>query len=67
MLREKWRAAREKRLSRKDELLSQGLGITAVRRDRLYREHRRRQRGLAARMLHLERKMNRKIAGEKKV
>jgi hypothetical protein len=65
MLREEWRRTRKERLLHRDELLSQGLGIAAVRNDRLYRELRRRQRGFAVSMLHLERTMNRKRAREK--
>lgn len=65
MLREEWRNAREAKLLRRDELLARGSGIAGVRHDRIYRELRRKQRGFAVRMLHLERAMNRKRAREK--
>ena len=63
--RKKWRAVRSDRLSRKKELIAPGGDISSVRRDRLYRELKKRQRRFAARIVHLERKMNRMRAREK--
>ena len=63
--REEWRAAREGKLSRKASLLAERKDVAEVRRDRAYREWRKRQRRAAVRIRHLERRMNRKRAGEK--
>ncbi len=64
-LRHEWRQARDEKLSRKKDLLSGGHDMAAVRRDRLYRDLRKRQHGVAVRIVHLERTMNRKRAREK--
>jgi hypothetical protein len=63
--RVEWRAARSDKLSRKNELGIPGNDKSAVRRDRLYRELKKRQRRFAARIVHLERRMNRMRAREK--
>jgi hypothetical protein len=63
--RNEWRAVRSDRLSRKKELIAPGCDISSVRRDRLYRELKKSQRMFAARIVHLERKMNRMRAREK--
>lgn len=64
-LRREWRHARDEKLLRKKELLAGGHDMTAVRHDRLYRDLRKQQRGFAARIVHLERTLNRKRALEK--
>lgn len=64
-MRERWRAARAAKLSRKDELLAGGGDGAAVRRDRAYRTERKTQRRYAVMMRHVERRMNRKRAREK--
>jgi hypothetical protein len=63
--REEWRVARSDRLSRKRELIEPRGDMSAVRRDRLYRELKKRQRRFAARIVHLERRMSRMRAREK--
>jgi len=63
--RKKWRAVRSDRLSRKKEITLPGGDMSAVRRDRRYRELKKRQRRFAARIVHLERRMNRIRAREK--
>ena len=63
--RDEWRAVRSDRLSRKKELIAPGGDVSSVRRDRLYRELKKRQRRFAAQIVHLERKMNRMRAREK--
>ncbi len=67
LLRGEWRQARDEKLSRKEEILAQGHDISKVRRDRQYRDLRKRQHGYAVRIIHLERTMNRKRAREKKL
>jgi hypothetical protein len=64
-IRDRWRAARLEKLSRRDELLAAGHDMTAVRRDRTFRARGKIVRQYARRILHLERKMNRKRAREK--
>ncbi|HOT46929.1 MAG TPA: hypothetical protein PLM53_16360 [Spirochaetota bacterium] len=65
-LRHEWRQARDEKLTRKKDILAGGHDMAAVRRDRLYRDLRKRQHGYAVRIIHLERTMNRKRAREKK-
>jgi hypothetical protein len=62
--RDEWRAAREMKRSRKAALTAEGKDAAALRRDRVYREYRKRQRRAAVRIRHLERRMNRKRARE---
>ena len=64
--REEWRAARELKLLRKAALAAGGMDAAALRRDRVYRECRKRQRRAAVRIRHLERRMNRKRAVEER-
>jgi hypothetical protein len=64
--REEWRINRDGKLSRKRELLAGSGDTAAVRRDRVYREFRKRQRHCAAIIRHLERRLNRTLAREKK-
>lgn len=64
--RDEWRAAREMKLSRKAALAAEGKDAAAMRRDRVYRECRKRQRRATVRIRHLERRMNRKRAVEEK-
>jgi hypothetical protein len=66
LLREEWRRARDEKLSRKRELVAGAADIEAVRRDRRYRAFRKEQRRCAARLRHLERRLNRKLAHEEK-
>jgi hypothetical protein len=65
VLRREWQLARDKKLSRKKELLAGGQDMAVVRHDRLYRDLRKRQHSYAVRIVHLERTMNRKRAREK--
>jgi hypothetical protein len=65
-LRHEWRQARDEKLSRKKDLIAGGHDMAAVRRDRLYRNLRKRQHGFAVRIVQLERIINRKRAREKK-
>jgi hypothetical protein len=61
-LRDRWREARGRKLSRKQELVSLGKDIASVRHDRLYRDFLKEQRGLTRRIRHLEKTLNRKRA-----
>ena len=63
-LRGEWRAVRIRRLVRKSELLAAGKDAAGARRDREVRELRRLQHRIAARILHLERRLNKKRAHE---
>ncbi len=64
--RDEWRAAREQKLLRKADLAAGGMDAATLRRDRVYREYRKRQMRAAVRIRHLERRMNRKRAIEEK-
>ena len=61
-MREEWRDVRNKKMRRKEEVLSLGKGEKDVRRDRAYKELKRRQKQLSTRMRHIERRLSRKIA-----
>ncbi len=64
-LRGEWRAVRGARLSRRDELISEGNDAAAVRRDRAYRALKKKQKQAAKLIRHYEKKLNRKSAFEK--
>ena len=61
-LRLQWRHARGLKLSRKQELLSQGMEIAGVRHDRDYKNHKKTQHNLATLIRHLECRLNKKRA-----
>ena len=65
--RDRWREVRQLRLNRKEELLSRGLDVGAVRRDREYRRLKKEQHALSVALRHLEMKRNRKASREKKI
>jgi hypothetical protein len=66
LARGEWRIARDGKLARKRELLAASADIAAVRRDRGYRDLRKKQRHCAAIIRHLERRLSRKLAREHK-
>jgi hypothetical protein len=64
--RQLWRSTRERRLARKRELLSGGMDIGRVRRDREYRALKKQQRALTVSLRHLEKKQTRQACRDKK-
>jgi hypothetical protein len=62
-MRIRWRDARERKLSRKREIMALGRDVDTVRHDRLYRGYQKEQRSFFRRIRHLEKKLNRKKAG----
>lgn len=65
-LRHEWRVIRSAAENRKKEILEMSDRDRAERRDREWRLLRKRMKSLTVRIRHLERKLNRKIAYEKK-
>ncbi len=59
-LREEWRLVREKRLKLKEKMLTAGNDIHSIRKDREFRDLRKKQRRLSLLIKHLERRINRK-------
>lgn len=64
--RGEWRAVRGKRLRRKTELMEKGLGKREIRKDGIYRDLEKKQEQLSKFIRHIEARMNRKTARDKK-
>lgn len=65
-LRREWRRVRQERLRIRDSLAGKGIDRTSIRKNREYRELKKRQKSLSNKIRHLEGRKSRRIAGEKK-
>lgn len=64
--RERWRELRELRLSKKNEFLNKGFVIKEIRKQKEYRQLKRKQRQLSKEIRHLEIKLNRIVSKARK-
>jgi hypothetical protein len=60
-LRTRWRAFRKERLVYKKKLLNRGKSIQDIRKDRTYRQLKKRQHALTTEIKHLEKRLQKKI------
>ncbi|MFC1668805.1 hypothetical protein ACFL20_00310 [Spirochaetota bacterium] len=61
-LRSEWKEVRQLKLNRKEELLFRGLTLKEIRKDRLYRELKKKQRHHSKVIGHIEKKISRIIS-----
>ena len=65
-LRSEWRRVRRERLRIRDSLAEKGFDRAAIRKNREYRELKKRQKSLSNMIRHIEGRKSRRIAGGKK-